>query len=86
MLCHFQSSVEMEMKEALRDLAKEKLEADQRVKESVVKQIELKAKNEALESKLDDERRYGLNNAIFIFPYFVSTFFCVNPGHGIHPN
>jgi len=51
------SSVEMEMKEALRDLAKEKLEADQRVKESVVKQIELKAKNEALESKLDDERR-----------------------------
>ena len=47
----------MEMKEALRDLAKEKLEADQRVKESVVKQIELKAKNEALESKLDDERR-----------------------------
>jgi len=48
---------EMEMKEALRDLAKEKLEADQRVKESVVKQIELKAKNEALESKLEDERR-----------------------------
>ena len=71
----FQSSVdEMEMKEALRDLAKEKLEADQRVKESVVKQIELKAKNEALESKLEDERRYGLTSAIFI-PLFCKHIF-----------
>ena len=66
----FQSSVdEMEMKEALRDLAKEKLEADQRVKESVVKQIELKAKNEALESKLDDERRYGLTKRNIHSPF-----------------